>query len=57
MVSQRGFRLGSIESRSYVPQNVWWNTVTIGPFTVFVLLIPLFALIFVGIAIKSVPQG
>ena len=29
----------------------------ISPFSVFVLLILLFALVFVGIAVKSVPQG
>ena len=30
-VSQRGFRLGSIESRSSARQNVWWNTVMFSP--------------------------
>ena len=57
MVSQRGFRLGSIESLHSARQNAWWNTVIISPFSVFALLILLFALVFFGIAVKSVAQG
>jgi hypothetical protein len=38
-------------------ENHWWNSTMLSPFTIFVILIAVFAVIFVAMAVKSVPQG
>src|SRR5271157_4177028 len=38
-------------------RNERWNSAMLSPFTIFVILIVVFAVIFVAMAVKSVPQG
>jgi regulator of protease activity HflC (stomatin/prohibitin superfamily) len=38
-------------------QNDWRNSAMLSPFAIFVILIVVFAVTFVGMAVKSVPQG
>src|SRR5262249_5632466 len=54
-VDFRGVRLPRDLSSTH--RNDWWNSAMVSPFTIFVILIVAFAVIFVAIAVKSVPQG